>query len=102
MREKVLEWVERHKIIAILRGIAPEDCGRVIKALYEGGIRLAEIAYDPGRPETWQETADTIGCIESEFAGKLLTGAGTVLTREQVEMTAAAGGRFIISPDVNC
>ncbi len=102
MREKVLEWVERHKIIAILRGIAPEDCSRVIKALYEGGIRLAEITYDPSRPKTWQETADTIGCIESEFAGKLLTGAGTVLTREQVEMTAAAGGRFIISPDVNC
>ncbi len=101
MQEEVLEWVERYKVIAILRGIAPDMCGRVVEALYEGGIRLAEITYDAAKPETWQGTADTIGCIEKEFAGKLMTGAGTVLTQEQVEMTAAAGGRFIISPDVN-
>lgn len=101
MREQVMEWIERYKVIAILRGIEPKQCRDVIKALYDGGIRLAEITYDPQRPETWQDTADTIGCIEKEFAGKLLTGAGTVLTTKQVDLTAAAGGQFVISPDVN-
>ena len=43
MREEVLQWIEKEKIIAIVRGAEPEQCEAVAKALYDGGIGLMEI-----------------------------------------------------------
>lgn len=101
MREQVIKWVEQHKIIAIVRGAEPTKCAAVAKALYDGGIRLMEITYDQAHPESWKDTAAAIGQVNTDYAGKLLVGAGTVTTPELVEMTAAVGGNFIISPDTD-
>ena len=99
MRQETIRAVEREKVIAIVRGAEPEQCMKVAQALYDGGIRLMEITYNQKAPETWQTTADTIGAIAKAFEGRMLVGAGTVTNTELVEMTAKAGGRFIISPD---
>lgn len=101
MREQVLQWAEREKIIAIVRGIESEKCLKVAQALYEGGIRLMEVTYDQKAPDSWRSTAQAIGDIARQFEGKLLVGAGTVTTPELVELTHSVGGRFIISPDTN-
>lgn len=101
MREQVLQWAEREKIIAIVRGIESEKCLKVAQALYEGGIRLMEVTYDQKAPDSWRSTAQAIGDIARQFEGKLLVGAGTVTTPELVELTCSAGGQFIISPDTN-
>lgn len=101
MREQVIAMIEREKIIAIVRGAAPEQCLKVAGALYEGGIRLMEITYDQKNPDSWQKTADAIGQLSKEYAGKMFVGAGTVTSPELVEMTAKAGGTFIISPDTD-
>ena len=101
MRQETIRAVEAEKIIAIVRGAEPEQCLKVAQALYDGGIRLMEVTYNQKAPETWQTTADTIGAIAKEFEGRMMVGAGTVTTPELVEMTAKAGGRFIISPDCN-
>ena len=101
MREKVLEWIKKEKIIAIVRGAEPEQCEAVAKALYEGGIRLMEITYDQKNPGNWQNTADAIGKLATEYEGRMFVGAGTVTNVELVEMTAKAGGSFIISPDAD-
>ena len=58
-----------------------------------------EVTYNQKDPASWQATADAIGAIAKEFEGRMLVGAGTVTNTELVEMTAKAGGRFIISPD---
>ena len=101
MREKVLEWVGREKVIAIVRGVGSEQCMAVAKALYEGGIRLMEVTYDQKNPDSWKDTAGAIEAIGKAYEGRLLVGAGTVTEVELVDMTAAAGGLFIISPDTN-
>ncbi len=101
MRARVLEWVEREKIVAIVRGVGSEQCMRVAQALYDGGIRLLEVTYDQKNPETWKATAQAIGDIARAFDGRLLAGAGTVTSPELVDLTHAAGGCFIISPDTN-
>lgn len=101
MREQVIQLAEREKIIAIVRGVASEQCLEVAQALYDGGIRLMEVTYDQKNPDSWQSTVQAIGAIAKRFAGKLLVGAGTVTTPELVELTHAVGGRFIISPDTN-
>lgn len=101
MRQETIQWVEREKIIAIIRGAAPEQCLKVAGALYEGGIRLVEVTYNQRDPGSWQATADAISAIAKEFEGKMLVGAGTVTCPELVEMTHKAGGHYIISPDTN-
>lgn len=101
MRDQVLQWVEQYKIVAIVRGADPQQCFAVAKALYDGGIRLMEVTYDQRRPESWQATADTIGALAREYAGRMFVGAGTVTSPELVELTAKAGGAFIISPDTD-
>ena len=101
MRESVIQRIEEEKIIAIVRGAEPEQCEAVAKALYAGGIRLMEITYDQKRPESWQATAEAIGALVGEYAGRMFVGAGTVTCTELVELTAKAGGAFIISPDTD-
>ena len=101
MRESVIQRIEEEKIIAIVRGAEPEQCEAVAKALYAGGIRLMEITYDQKRPESWRATAEAIGALAGEYAGRMFVGAGTVTCTELVELTAKAGGAFIISPDTD-
>ena len=101
MRESIIDLIEKEKIIAIVRGAEPEQCKAVAKALYAGGIRLMEITYDQRRPESWQATANAIGALAREYEGRMFVGAGTVTSPELVELTAKAGGAFIISPDTD-
>ena len=101
MRESIIELIEKEKIIAIVRGAEPEQCKAVAQALYAGGIRLMEITYDQKRPESWQATANAIGALAREYEGRMFVGAGTVTCTQLVELTARAGGAFIISPDTD-
>lgn len=101
MENKIIQAVKDHKIIAIVRGVESEKCLRVAQALYDGGIRLMEITYNQKAPDSWEETARTIGTVARAYEGKMYVGAGTVTCTELVELTAKHGGQFIISPDVN-
>ena len=101
MRSTVIEWANKEKIIAIIRGIEPEKSLKVAQALYDGGIRMMEITYDQRNPDSWETTARSIGEVAKAFEGKMLIGAGTVTSPKLVEMTHAAGGLFIISPNTD-
>lgn len=101
MKKQVIEKIVAEKIITIVRGVSKEDLLPLAEAMYKGGIRLMEITYDASRPETNQDTAEQIKMLAEAYEGKMYIGAGTVLTKEQVELTKQAGGKFIISPDCN-
>ena len=101
MREEVIQKIEAEKIIAIVRGVGADQCMKVADALYAGGIRLMEVTFDQKNPASFQATADAIEAIGKAYEGRMLVGAGTVTTTELVELTAKAGGKFIISPDTN-
>ncbi len=100
-REEIIAQVEAEKIIAIVRGVSPEKCLLVAEALYAGGIRLMEVTFNQKDPASFQDTADAIRAISEKYEGKMQVGAGTVTTPELVEMAAAAGAKYIISPDTN-
>lgn len=101
MEEKIIQAVKEHKLIAIVRGVESEKCLKIAEALYAGGFRLMEITYDQKHPESWEETAATIGTVAKAFQGRMFVGAGTVTCPELVNLTHQYGGQFIISPDVN-
>jgi 2-dehydro-3-deoxyphosphogalactonate aldolase len=82
-------------LIAILRGIAPEQALAVGEALIEAGIRLIEVPLNSPRP------FDSIRMLAQATDGRALIGAGTVLTAAETDAVAAAGGAMIVSPNVN-
>jgi 2-dehydro-3-deoxyphosphogalactonate aldolase len=81
-------------IIAILRGVRPNEVVDVCSALLEAGITQIEVPLNSPEPLV------SIRAAADAFAGRAEIGAGTVLTAEEVEAVHRAHGRFIVSP--NC
>lgn len=98
-REQVLQAIEANKIIVILRGLTREQLLPVVEAMLAGGIRLVEVTFDQSGKISDEETAANIKTICETFGDRLYVGAGTVMTCEQVDLAAAAGAQYIISPD---
>ena len=99
MREQILQTIEKEKIIVIVRGVEREKLIPLAEAMYAGGIRLLEVTYSANGKVSDEDTAENIRMLADCFKGRMYVGAGTVLTEKQVELTAQAGGKFIISPD---
>lgn len=96
-----IKEIEKSKVIVIVRGVARENLIPLVEAMYQGGIRLVECTYDAKGAISDEEIASRIQMLAEHFEGKMLIGAGTVLTEKQVRLTAQAGGKFIISPDTD-
>lgn len=92
-----LERIKKEKIIAIIRNLSPAETLLTADALYEGGIRVLEVTFSQKKPP--QETAVIISSLVRRFQHKMLIGAGTVMTPEQLAAAHQAGARFILSPD---
>ena len=82
-------------LVAILRGITPDEAEAVGDALYQGGIRIIEVPLNSPDP------LDSIARLSAHLGDRALIGAGTVLRAEQVDQVRAAGGRLIVSPSTN-
>ncbi len=99
-KQNTVNEISDKKFIAILRNIEKDKIVKVTKALYDGGVTLAEVPF-PNTPEGDIENAEKIKLLAEEFQGKMIIGSGTVFTETQVKLTKQAGGSFIISPDTN-
>ena len=101
MKKQVIDRILKEKIVVIVRGIDSDKIIPLAEAMYEGGIRALEITYNASNMDENTQVAGNIKKLTEHFGDKMVIGAGTVLTTEQVELTKAAGGAFIISPNVN-
>lgn len=79
-------------LVAILRGITPNDAVDVAHALYEAGLRVIEVPLNSPQP------FDSIAAIVRALPSDACIGAGTVLDSNQVEQVAAVGGTLIVMP----
>ena len=101
MRNQIIERVKEKKIVVIVRGVYGEDCLKLAKALYAGGIELMEVTFDQSSIENQKKTADTIKLINEKMQGKVVMGAGTVTELSMLEAAFEAEAKFIVSPDMN-
>lgn len=100
-KQQIVGSVLDGRIIAIIRGFAPNVCLKLAEAYARGGIRLVEVTFNQKSPETWKDTAAAIRAIKERFSGSVRVGAGTVLAEEQLDMCEQAGGEYMITPNVN-
>ena len=98
-REEIIAQVEKSKIIVIMRGMTTEQLINTVEAMYKGGIRLVEVTFDQSKKIPDEQTAENIRILTETFEGRVLVGAGTVMSVEQVELAHKAGAKYIISPD---
>ena len=79
-------------MIAILRGLSPQECLGVTQALYGEGFRLIEIPLNSPEP------LKSIEMVRKSLPADCLIGAGTVLTPKAAEQVKAAEGELIVMP----
>ena len=82
-------------IVAILRGVSPEAVIEIADCLVQSGIKTIEVPLNSPR------ALESIRLLHERLAGKATIGAGTVLSIEQVEAVAQAGGTLVLSPNMN-
>jgi 2-dehydro-3-deoxyphosphogalactonate aldolase len=82
-------------IIAILRGVTPAEVISVGNALYEAGVRIVEVPLNSPDPFS------SIGKLATHFGSKMVVGAGTVLSVQDVNHLKESGGTISVSPDCN-
>ena len=88
----IRDWLNALPLVAILRGIRPDEALAVGHALYDATFRVIEV------PMNSPEPLESIRRLSSALGDDCLIGAGTVLRSEQVAQIAAAGGRLIVMP----
>lgn len=95
MPEKFFENLADMPLIAILRGVQPENAVEVAETLLTHGFRIVEVPLNSPDPFT------SIQRIATRLGSELTVGAGTVLTVKDAERVAAAGGEIAVSPNVD-
>jgi len=88
----IRHYVKRLPLIAILRGITPEEAGPVARTLATAGFAIIEVPLNSPRP------LDSIRVLRAELGDTCLVGGGTTMTPTQVNEIGRVGGRLIVMP----
>ena len=86
------EWLHPLPLVAILRGVKPDEVVDIADVLVKAGFRIIEVPLNSPRP------LSSIEKLSAHFGDRILTGAGTVMDPASVSDVAAAGGRLIVMP----
>lgn len=92
MNVPLVSYLADLPLIAVLRGITPEEVPAVGSALFDAGFRILEVPLNSPR------AFDSIALLAQRFGDRCLTGAGTVLDVADVVRVRDAGGRLIVMP----
>lgn len=87
--------LERCPLVAILRGVRPDEVEAIADAIVEAGFTMVEVPLNSPDP------LDSIARLAKRYGPEVLVGAGTVLSTADVAGVRAAGGRLIVSPNVD-
>jgi 2-dehydro-3-deoxyphosphogluconate aldolase/(4S)-4-hydroxy-2-oxoglutarate aldolase len=91
----VYEAIREKKIITIIRGAEEGVIVKIAEALFAGGIEMLEVTCNtPG-------FASMIRALKEAMEGKMLIGAGTVISVDLAKQALAAGAEYAIAPDTN-
>lgn len=85
-------WLERCPIVAIVRGVRPDEAEAIGAALEKAGVAIVEVPLNSPDP------LKSIAILSRVFGDRMLVGAGTLTDAAQVAQVADAGGRLIVTP----
>ncbi len=91
--EKWQSRIDALGLIAILRGLKPQQAVEIGNALADCGFGIVEVPLNSPQP------LESIKLLSRSFGDKLIVGAGTVLTERQADEAVAAGAELIVAPN---
>jgi 2-dehydro-3-deoxyphosphogluconate aldolase/(4S)-4-hydroxy-2-oxoglutarate aldolase len=91
----LLRVLKQEKIVAIVRGTAPQHLDDTAEALINGGIRLLEVTLNT------QGALEAITRWREQYGEQAHIGAGTVLDSEMAQQAIDAGAEYLISPNLD-
>src|SRR5882672_11994778 len=91
--ELLRRYLDECPLVAIIRGVTPDEAEAIGDAIFEGGIRIIEVPLNSPDP------LKSIERLATKFGETMLVGAGTVLRWSEVHDVKAAGGRLVVSPN---
>ena len=94
-RDDLRLYLEQCPLVAIIRGVTPDEVVGIGDAIFEAGIRIIEVPLNSPSP------LKSIEKLAAKFSGRALVGGGTVLKVGDVANVRASGGRLIVSPNTN-
>jgi 2-dehydro-3-deoxyphosphogalactonate aldolase len=94
-KELLHRYLGECPLIAIIRGVTPDEAEAIGDAIYESGIRIIEVPLNSPEP------LESIERLADKFGERMLVGGGTVLTPDDVRRVRHAGGHIIIAPNTN-
>jgi 2-dehydro-3-deoxyphosphogalactonate aldolase len=93
--EQFRQYFSACPLVAVIRGVKPDEAEAIGTAIFEAGIRIIEVPLNSPDP------LDSIARLARSLGDRALIGAGTVVEPGQVAEVEAAGGRLIVSPNTN-
>ena len=82
-------------VVAIVRGVRPDEILAHAEVLYQAGVRGVEVPLNSPQP------IESIRRLAEAWGEQMAVGGGTVLTAGGVDDVAQAGGRIIVSPNTS-
>ncbi|TBR43818.1 2-dehydro-3-deoxy-6-phosphogalactonate aldolase [Marinomonas agarivorans] len=89
------DWMADLPLVAILRGVKPDEVVAHAQALIDAGFKIIEVPLNSPDPFT------SIRLLQETFGDQALIGAGTVVTKEQLTELVATGAKLMVSPNTN-
>lgn len=88
----VTGWLARCPLVAILRGVRPEEVEAVGEALVDAGVAILEVPLNSPEP------IESVRRLAARLGDRALVGAGTIRREAEVAAVAEAGGRLLVTP----
>jgi 2-dehydro-3-deoxyphosphogalactonate aldolase len=82
-------------VVAIVRGVRPDEVLEHAQALYEAGVRGVEVPLNSPDP------IESIRRLAGAWGARMVVGGGTVLSADHVDAVAGAGGRIVVAPNTD-
>lgn len=91
-KNNVRKWIEKDKLVAVIRGLDKKEGIQLSNACVDGGIKIIEVAY------TTPDASEVLATLKKTHHNHVLLGAGTVLNGNDCKEAIHHGASFIVSP----
>lgn len=88
-------WFEKIPVVAIIRGVQPEEVEEIGTAILEAGIGIIEIPLNSPRP------FESIEKLSKALGDRCVTGCGTLINEEDAQRVSDSGGKIAVTPNTN-
>jgi len=95
MNKALDSWLEKMPVVAIIRGVKPDQVVEIGEAILEAGIGIIEVPLNSPDP------FDSIKRLSDALGERCVTGCGTLINKKDAERVANAGGQIAVTPNTD-